>query len=83
MLLPRHGITSNVDDGRGDKQRELPTSMLLEQSEALKLIDVSIHLWCGTALGDLGPHLSRQQQLRLRDLGLHTVAAAVGGRSPG
>jgi hypothetical protein len=25
--------------------------MLLEQSEALKLIDVSIHLWCGTTFG--------------------------------
>jgi hypothetical protein len=27
------------------------TAMLLGQSEALKLINVSIHLWCGAALG--------------------------------
>jgi hypothetical protein len=71
MLLPRYGVISNVDDGQGDKQRELSTFMLLEQLEASKLIDVFIHLRCGTALGDLGPHLSRQQQLCLRDLGPH------------
>jgi hypothetical protein len=29
----------------------LPPAMLLGQSEASKLIDVSIHLWCGAALG--------------------------------
>jgi hypothetical protein len=26
-------------------------AMLLGQSEALKMIDVSIHLWCGATLG--------------------------------
>jgi hypothetical protein len=38
-------------DGETSSGSCLTLAMLLGQSEALKLIDVSIHLWCDTAFG--------------------------------
>jgi hypothetical protein len=51
-------VQLDVDDGRGDKQWELlGPCHALRQSEASKLIDVSIHLWCGPPLGQARPPL--------------------------
>jgi hypothetical protein len=57
----------DVDDGQGDEQWELPgPSHALGAVRAIKVVDVSIHLWCGAAFWAGAATTSRRKFLMMR-----------------